>query len=312
MSIKKIITALIFFFMIQYSNVALSQNDYIKENVMKIKEAKEAAKAARQNMYNIIVGNPVLNSKSQVDKVEQFTPVASELMGIYPYAPDLWFYFLFLRRDELGVDHILEAQSLLKKRLYKEQEHYHKLVYYYNITSEIPRLEGSIDSNLIDTVYHFVSIEKKIPAEFLFQLKNMATLANLGNEKHEDELLNLVATIYKRMKEEYGLKGGNKIRQILYKQILPYTIGVLYSKKSTLNILYLIEDLFFIPESSHTGKYSTAKNTIMHYIYPRIYNDKLPKPFRGINFLTEEIPTDVEQWRQLLSSDDVWKPIVSY
>lgn len=310
MNIKKIFAVLILVFINQYANPVFSQPKYIEDKVLKIQKAKAAAKAAKQEIYNSIIETPVRPPAiytGRVENKEDYALVADELIEIYEYYPGLWFYFLFLRRDYLNPKQIEGARILLRDRLTKDKPHYHELIYYYRLTHTIPALERSLDSNLLDTIQSFVEVEKRIPDEFLKQLRNMTTLANLGNQRYENELLSLVKTVYKKMEDKHGLKEYNKIRSILYKYIIPHTLIGLYSKNSAMETLYLLEDPFTTPPTDHMNGINYSKRYYTDYLLRRIYDIRLPKSFLGNTHIT-----DVEKWKEVLSNDDLWRPIVNY
>jgi len=175
-----------------------------------------------------------------------------------------------------------------------------------------PVLEESIDINLLDTVQYFIDSEHRIPKKFKTQLKNMATLANLGNERYEDKLLKLVENTFITLKEKYGLDNGNILRGILYNDLIPYTLSMLYSKKSTINSLYLLKDPFIgrgIPGEVPPTIYSQLY--YKYFLLQRVHVSLLPKSLVE-KYMENKIVEDVKEWEEALSTDEVWRSIVDY
>lgn len=313
MMFKKNILLFVVFLIFQLPNLLIGQREMNERYLLEIKENNKIIQAARNKITNLISVVPYIDPNDKDASVfEAYEPIANELLESYNYYPDLWFQFLYMRRALLNTDQISRAKVYLRKRLTEDVPFYHQLIYYYQLTSKIPDLEKNIEPNLLDTVRYFVNIEKRIPKKYREQLANMATLANLGNQSHEDSLLCLIRDTYKEIEDRHGLDSDNQIRFTLYHNILPSTAGILRSRRSTLNLLYLLEDPKIDPPVDEFSSTVYSKAFFELYIKRRIHDTKLPSSIVE-SYQNDKILTiKASQWKEVLSDDDLWRPITSY
>jgi len=290
---------------------AFGQPDLIKEKIRQLKEVnKEIALKKGEICNNIILAIP--SAGINEGKNIEYAPLISEILKLDALYPEMWLDFVYTKRVAFNSSHISEVRTKLKKILSNDDYRYNELIYFYGLKNLIPTLEQSIDHNLLDTVQYFIDTEQRLPKVYKIQLRNMATLANLGDEMYEDELLELVKNTYSRMEHEYETKHSNILRAILYTDIIPNTLKMLYSKKSTMNSLFLLKNSHVdpgIPYEVPPTIYS--KMYYDYFLSRRIHISLLPDSLVE-KYKKNYIVNDIGEWEEALSKDEIWRSIVDY
>lgn len=114
---------------------------------------------------------------------------------------------------------------------------FHELVSSFQIASKSDYLKEHLFTKNLFEVINIDLNDGKLDELYKIEMKNMATLANLGYTQMEDSLLLGVNELYKHIKQ------SDKKKLILfYQEIIPNSIALLYSKRSVLETLYMIDE----------------------------------------------------------------------
>ncbi len=174
---------------------------------------------------------------------------------------------------------------------------YHKLVSDFNLKSQIPFLETHITDNLFIKIKRGIE-SHKISKWNIFQLKNFATLINLGYDKYDEDLY------IKEINNLYAYAKEKKELNIFYLDVLYNSIALLNSKKSIIKTLYMIDE----SEKSPVELYNDVAE--MGYPFKYVLSCILPK----INNSEMEIMVwthlnaNKEKIKQLILHDNsIWK-----
>ncbi len=124
----------------------------------------------------------------------------------------------------------------LENSLGSSDIYFHDLISIYKISSYLPFLKQNTSDSLFNELKKEIKLNK-VKNWNIFQLRNLATLANLGDEKLEDYLINSILDLH-----DYILKNDIKKMYIFYGEILPNSVGLLYSKHSILKTMHFLDE----------------------------------------------------------------------
>src|SRR5690606_7262963 len=141
---------------------------------------------------------------------------------------------------------------------------YNELVSLYNLTSHFSHIYSKVDTLALKNIKIQFTTKGYISDYNVMQLKYISTLANLsGDTLYENKLLGLVKELYDYTKSVDDEKKRNGLLVELYNLILPNSIGLIYSRSSVINSLYLIDEPTIVKYSSDVGDSRFAWNYLM-------------------------------------------------
>jgi len=149
--------------------------------------------------------------------------------------------FFFLRRSRcLNDGQRLRIVSYLNTVLEVTSPHFHRLVSTYNLKVYQNFLVSHVNVEELWGRIEEYKYSKRLSGSTIFQLKNMATLANLDYHDYEDILLEMVDSMYHIARiaavDEMGVLNE------FFVKIVPNTVALLGSKSSVIKTLYLFDE----------------------------------------------------------------------
>jgi hypothetical protein len=177
------------------------------------------------------------------------------------------------------------------------EPNFYPLVSIYQLTNFKPFLNSHVDNDIVDNL-RVDFLDNKLSSQTVLYLNCMSTLANMNIDGMENLVLNAIDSLYSDI---HSSKNRTALLQF-YLQILPNTLGLLYSKTSVFQTLY------FLNETDHGYYGHRPFNFRMHYIetviVPKITNAE------GLYFAWEQEQSEASI-RDWLLNKASWRENVS-
>lgn len=193
------------------------------------------------------------------------------------------------------------VRTYLENHLSSEDKYFYELVSLYKLRSFSNELKAKIHTKDLKGTIQAELKKGKLYRKLKHELKSISTLANIENGDGEEDILNLLKSFH----EFYLNKNDSIGYYYFYSQVLPNTLGVLYSKNAIIKSTYFLgatipnvlknhDDIAALPyPADFYYKYIQPRlNTYkfeVYFLYPEQYD---------INDFIEAVKGDNSIWKK--------------
>ena len=215
--------------------------------------------------------------------------------------------FLFKVYFRLDSIQRILVRKEIENDLNPDDSRYNEIVSRYRLKSHRSKISARLDTLYFSKIISDFTSENRVSNYNIQQLLYRTTLNNLSDENiYEDEILELLQRLYEIAKNEKSLSNSKRKFLVLYKKVLPNSIGKMLSKSSVLKSIYFLDEPKIIIYSGYDVEDSNlAWEYLQSCVFFKLTNvDQKYWDIRVFNESKSEIK------KELQSKESIWRDYI--